>query len=474
MRFAIAAMMTLFLIGAIFAQDATQPAAPETAADAGSLPTPETPKSSFAFSGGVSLGSDVLLTGTDALGNSIPETWTRIDFMPDFAFGKIGVGLDLTLHFMLYPDPNTAFKPYAGDWVPGNGKSFFDIYLPKLLYIRYGLKGEDPFFAKLGSINDLSLGDGFIMSNYSNMLFMPEQRIFGLDIGVDGSLFNFPYAGIEAVMGNLARFDVVGSRLYARPLVGTEIPILKNMQVGATVVADTNPYLYADTTKTAFASASAVAAYGADIAVPILGGKAFPLTAFTDLAFDPNESAGWMVGLAGRLITIFTYGAQLRILQDGFIPSYFDADYDVYRAQKYDAMQLPHSSAVNPGWYASLGISLLTDKLVFTNSLDGPFKASGPGATNPAQTDYPHLRSVLALGELPGFPFFFDASYEKYLLGAKDGFFPDLVDPTDAIIGLDVNYRTGASVLTLAYNAQWDPNTGKFNVTSSLQASVRF
>jgi hypothetical protein len=500
--------MSLFLIGTVFAQDTTQSApaqdttqsapaqdttqaapaqdttqaAPDAtqatppAEAAQAAPAPEAsgaaPKSSFAFSGGVGLGSDVLLTGAaDLAGNATPQTWTRLDFMPDFTFGKIGIGFDFTLHFMLYPDSNTSFLAYSGDWIPQNGKNLLDVYLPKILYVRYGQKGEDPFFAKLGSIDDLSLGDGFIMSDYSNMRFLPQQRLFGLDVGLDGSLFNVPYVGIEALTGNLARFDVVGGRLFVRPLAGTEIPLLKSMQVGATAVADTNPGLYAPTAT----PADTVVAYGADIAVPIVGGKAFPLTTFTDLAFDPNQSAGWMIGLSGRLIGIFTYGAQLRVLQDGFIPSYFDANYDIYRAQRFDFMQLAPGSGVSTGWYASLGTSLLKDKLVFNAALDGPFRASGTTlASDPAQTDYPHLRSVLSLGEIPGFPFFFDASYEKYLLGARNGFFPDLVDPTDAVIGLAVNYRTGASVLTMLYNAQWDPTAGKFDVMSSLQASVQF
>jgi len=107
MRFAIVAIMTLFLAGIIFAQDAG-----EGAQDA--------PKSPFTFSGAVNLGSDVLLTGApDLAGSRAPETWTRLGFQPDFGFGKIGLGLDLTIHFMLYPDQGTSFEPYPGDWVPG-------------------------------------------------------------------------------------------------------------------------------------------------------------------------------------------------------------------------------------------------------------------------------------------------------------------------------------------------------------------
>ena len=478
MRIAIAAMMTLLFVGMIFAQDAASDSgdAPQAAEQAAAAD--QAAPSTFAFKGGIAIGSDVLLTGPDDTnGNPTSQTWTLLGFQPDFSYGKIGIGLDLSFHFMLYPDQGTDFKLYQGDWVPDyhhNGKSFLDVYLPKILYIRYGLKGEDPIFAKLGSINDLSLGNGFIMSNYSNMLFMPEQRIFGLDVGVDGAVFGFPYVGVEALTGNLARLDVVGARIYARPLIGTAIPILKNMQTGLTVVADNNPALYADTV----AKSSAIAVYGGDIMVPLINSKSFPLAAFTDVAIDPNHTAGWMLGFGGRLAYIFTYGAQLRILQDGFIPSYFDANYDIYRAKKFDYMQDDSNTGGSSyaGWYASLGTSLFGDKFIFNLALDGPFASKGKVSDidNAEQNDYPHLRGVLALGEIPMLPVFFDASYEKYLIGAESGFFQDLVDPTDAVVGLDVNYRTGASVLTLAYNAKWNPATGQFDVTSSLRASMKF
>ena len=426
--------------------------------------------SAFAFSAGLNLGTDVLENS-----DGTTTSWTKLAFQPDLAFGKFGVGLDLTVHFQLYPTPDVAMEFYPGDWVPGydgNGKSFLDLYLAKLLYVRYGFKGVDPLFAKLGSMDDLSLGNGFIMDGYSNMNFMPTTRIIGLDVGLDGQLFNFPYVGLELLAGNLAQLDLVGGRLYARPLVGTSIPILKNMQVGATAVVDTAPDLYA---ATAYAS-SPLAVYGADVFVPILGGKIFPLAAFTELAFEPNETMGAMVGAGGRLLGFITYGAQLRVLQDGFIPSYFDASYDLYRAAKFDFMQSSTAGDFYTGWYATLGFSLFEDKLALSARLDGPFKAI-PAVDTDYQADYPHAKAVLSLAEGLLGGFYFDARYEKSFIGRAAGFFADLVDPTDAIIGLDINYKTGASVLTLAYNAKWDPSLGTdgdWVVTSSLTASMKF
>lgn len=417
------------------------------------------------FQAGINLGTDLLPTGENGAG----EAWTRLGFQPDVALGKFGIGIDLSIRFKLYPSENQAIEVYPGDWIPdyeGNGKSILDVYLPKLLYVRYGLKGEDPLFVKLGSIDDLTLGNGFIMSSYSNMLFMPEQRLFGLDVGVDGSLFNFPLLGFELVTGNLARFDVVGGRVFVRPLVGTEIPIVKNLQIGATIVTDTNPDLYDES----LGSFDPIAVYGVDAMLPILSGKALSLAAFSETAREPNGSMGAMLGFGGRLIGLFTYGAQLRLLGAGFIPSYFDSNYDIYRASKAAYMALDPSGDAFMGWYASLGTSLIEDKLVFTAAIDGPFSAI-PSTPSGYQADYPHLKAVFTLGEGVLGGFYADASYEKYYLGEENGFFDDLVDATNAIVGLGINYKTGASVLTLLYNAKWVNN--EWQVSSSLQASMK-
>jgi hypothetical protein len=449
MRYALAAFLAVVLVGAVVAQ--------------GGSGAPSNP---FAFRGGVQLGSDVLPTGA----SGSPETWTRLGFQPDISFGKFGIGVDLTIRMQLFPqDTENAVKIYKGDWIPSGDKTIFDIYLPKFLYIRYGLKGIDPIFAKLGSINDLTLGNGFIINNYSNMHFMPELRITGLDVGFDSNAFNIPDFGLEAVTGNLAKLDVVGGRVFIRPFARFGIPILKGMQLGGTAVMDMKPDSYQATTKTA----ELIMVLGGDLMVPVLGGKLFPMAVFADFAIEPNQTKGGMFGFGGKLLGLFTYGAQIRYLERGFIPSYFDANYDLYRHRKFDFMKTASNTGgdASLGWFASLGTSLIADKLVFNATLDGPFKAT---AGSDSQADYPHLRGVLRLDEIPDFPIFLDASYEKYFLGKSKPFFEDLVDPNEAVVGMSVNYKTGTSVLTMRYDASWDPALGKFKVRSSLQAAMKF
>jgi len=422
-----------------------------------------TAQPSTPFRAGVNLGTDVLLTGPGAT----PESWTVFGFQPDVGLGKFGVGLNLTLHFQIYPvnDPGNAVAIYPGDWVPeykGSGQNFFDLYLPKILYVRYGLKGQDPLYAKVGSIGDFTLGNGFIMGNYSNMAFFPERRISGLDAGLDGAMFDFPYLGVELLTGNLARLDVVGLHLLGRPMISTDLPLLKDLQVGLTFVTDTDPGLYTSEALTG------VSVFGFDAMMPILNKDAVTMAAFTETAFEPQR-LGFMAGVGGQLVKMFNYGLQLRILGAGFIPDYFDANYDIYRSYKAKVMAVAPAGSAAAGWYASIGTSLLGDKISAVAALDGPFVGAA-GSTDQAQ--YPHFRAVAHLGEglLPGI--YADATYEKYYLGKYNGFFADLVDRTDAIANLAINYKTGSSVLTLLYNAKWVNND--WQVTSSLQAALKF
>ncbi|HEY9054753.1 MAG TPA: hypothetical protein VIO60_08035 [Rectinemataceae bacterium] len=428
------------------------------------------------FSAGLNLGSD-LLPDPDT---GVIESWSKLGFRPDLAIGKFGIGLDLTLRFQLYPESSSdPIKIYKWDWIPNTaeGKTIFDVYLPKIMYVRYGLRGVDPLYAKLGSIDDFTLGNGLIINDYANTRFLPDQRIFGLQAGIDGELFNVPYFGLEALTGNLAKLDVVGGRVYLRPLAFLGKSVLGRTQLGATGVVDQDPYLY-----TAPGTGSLIYVLGADVTMPILTNPALSLTAYVEGAREMNESMGAIAGIGGKLIGFMKYGLQFRYLQEGFIPSYFDANYDILRDERYDFIAAnPTPGAFIPSWQAFLGFDLFSDKLVFDATVSGPFDSVINDADD--STEYPHLKGSLVLKEGLISGLSLEGSYEKFFIGkgTPNTFLDkvkDLIDPTDAAIGFAVHYKTGATVLTLDYAIRWDPSlasgAGDWDVSSSLSASVRF
>jgi len=392
------------------------------------------------------------------------EMWQTLKLSPDIAFGKFGIGLELTMNYQFEPD----FTVRREDWVPTGDDSFLDVYLPKFKYIRYGFKG-DPLYAQFGSIEYALLGNGFIMGGYDNTLFLPQnqdRRVFGLSFDLDGALFGFPYVGIETFVGNLAQFDVLGSRLYVRPLVFTEAPIIKDLQVGGTLAMDRKPLLYAVPPDDGI---DPVVLYGADLTLPILTSGVLSLTTFADIAFlqntlgPGNKGKGEMVGFGGRLVGVINYGAQIRVLGEDFVPTYFDTGYDLYREVKYDAVKAENIDSYL-GWLGSLGFSFLDDTLIFNATVDGPI---GDPDTS-SYLDWPHLYAVFILGEgiIPNISM--EAQFDKRSLGDPDVKFFD-----DSVIGARVNYSIGAAVLSFIYQLSYDYATGTWDTKSGIESSIK-
>lgn len=424
-------------------------------------PGDEEASSGFGFQTTIELGAKTFNEVVDNVDTQV--TYNMIAFNPDISFGKVGIGLSLTLHYLTAD----GFEVREEDWVPEGDKSFLDLYLPIFRYVRYAWKG-DPFYAKIGTIEDGTLGNGFLMRNYSNALLLPEQRIVGLALDIDGSLFNFPYVGLETFTGNLAAFDVFGTRLFVRPLAGTSIPVVKNLQFGTTFAGDFKPEYIEEFSGTT--DPDTVTMFGLDFQQPLLTGDALTLVLFGDVGFQSGgNSAGGMVGFGGRLIGFIDYGLNALFLGDNFLPFYFDATYDLYREVKYSIYSGEESIDGYTGWMGTLGFSFLENMLVFSTTLDGSFSPDDSTPDKAAMT-YPHIRGTLTVAEgvLPGF--FFDAYYDKRYLTSFD----DLVDPENANIGANINYKTGPAVITLGYNLRYVPEDGSWETTSRLTSSISF
>ncbi len=428
----------------------------------------------FAEEGGspFDMGMSMVVGTQSFVENGETVTYQTLSFHPDVAFGKVGIGLDVTIHYNFTGgEEGNKFQIREADWVPSDPVTFSKIlglYLPLIRYVRYGEKG-DPIYAKFGAIDDATLGNGFIMGNYSNTQFMPEKKIFGLSFDLDGNLFNFPYIGFESVVGNLSLFDVLGVRLFTRPLLFLSVPIIKNIEIGATYATDTNVYAFENEINGTDTEGS-VYVYGVDFMLPILSNPVISLATFGDLSSIETKSMGSMLGFGGKLIGIFTYGAQLRMLGEGFIPTYFDRTYDLYRTVKY---QLVDSGDIPGyvGWFASLGTSFLDDSIVFNVSLDGPF-GSVSGAEE-SFVDYPHLVGIFVIKDniLKGFSF--DASYDKKFIKSFD----DLISPEDAVIQARLNYKTGPAMISFVYKIRYVANAAEdeeqWQVTSGLESSIQ-
>lgn len=404
------------------------------------------------------------------------ETYQFIGLRPDFSFGRFGVGLDLTVNYRFTGgDDGDEFEIRDEDWEPDDETSFLELYLPKFRYIRYGQKGDD-LFARFGSFSDSTLGNGFIVSNYSNELFLPERRIFGGNFDLDGQLFGVPYFGFETLVSNVAAWDLMAGRLYVRPLASLDVPLLPALQIGSTVAVDRDPFYfeerdpasvyYTEADPRVSTPSDEILVWGLDVRQPILATDLISLAAFSDVA---NQDGRWggMVGAGGRISGFLLYGAQIRMLEDNFVPNFFDSTYDRRRLERYQIYEEQVETDGGVGWLARIGFAFLADSLVFDTTVSGPFDASSGR--------YPELHSSLLLAEgvVPGFSgLSFQANYDKFNLREYE----DLWDAKDSLIGARINIRSGPIVISLLYNLTYDPNADgdPWTVTSGLESTISF
>ncbi len=156
-------------------------------------PAPESSGSSYREPSeeGFNMGGSA---GTTALNG---EVYTRVRLMPELVIGKFGIGLDIDL---LIDGEGQIRKE---DW------DHFEDYLAKILYLRYGHRG-DPYYGMIGGFADYSLGHGLVMKDYTNMLYSPDLKQVGLMLGGRLPVANMTLEGFSS---NIFRNEIPGREI---------------------------------------------------------------------------------------------------------------------------------------------------------------------------------------------------------------------------------------------------------------------
>lgn len=282
-----------------------------------------------------------------------------INLRPELAFGKFGVGLDFNLR--IGQDGKVRHEDY---------KDAYD-YFRIIRYIRWGLK-HDPLYIRAGALDYARLGHGSIMYLYRNSPSYEDRKI-GLEFDV-----NSEHAGFESVYSDLGRLSVVGVRGYVRPLQWTtlaSIPILGNLETGATFAGDSHPdagviHVTYDSTHRIISKddRGPMKIVGADIGLPILRTSLLNLDLYADYAKILDFGSGTALGAEVRMHGLGEIRVSARIerrfLGDRYIHSYFDMFYEL---ERYNARYPAFTSKVawldtvpsGHGTYGELAIDLL-------------------------------------------------------------------------------------------------------------------
>ncbi|GEM_PF-4338838 len=320
--------------------------------------------------------------GFESIGGN---NYSRIILQPTFYIWRFGFGFYLPIYHNTRFDAPFVEGLYNRDaWDFISPKDSLHDLLYMFKFISYGKKGSRPFFARIGSINSITLGHGGITKNYSNMVNFPQIRRIGVQADIDVC-----HAGIETFLADAYRAEIFGGRLFTRPFyfMKGRIPLIPLIEFGGTYVEDINPVsgmgvvsaasVFPATGVSNFATGTmnpAVAVYGVDAGAPIINAGILKLNYELDyqkaqIQYQHDNAQwrqfpgyGFSTGFVGRL-AIFDFETKYLLSDNKFKFQYFNSQYEAYRAQQAAWMwqkvngMLPAQGLAN-GYYVLAGASI--------------------------------------------------------------------------------------------------------------------
>jgi hypothetical protein len=218
------------------------------------------------------------------------KLYYQLGILPELKFWRLGLGLDLSLYF----DEDGNMR--KGDWKVQN----------KVLYLRYGEKDKG-FYTRIGALPEVTLGHGFIMSRYTNMLYYPSTKTIGVEVSWDRKK-----GGFNAVLPDVDEAKLYGGRVYGK---------FGPFNLGATCVSDTKP-------------ATTTTVYGGDIEIPL----PFDVKLYGDVAKIDRYGMGFAApGLLAKIFGL-DFRLEYRNMDSDFIPAYFDTFYEDVRMKKLGSL----------------------------------------------------------------------------------------------------------------------------------------
>ena len=329
------------------------------------------------------------------------DTYSKAVIKPTFNIGKLKLSLYLPVVYKtdLF-EPDDWYKPEGNnEWSFGADQDevedialdfLSDLFL-KIRYVEWG-KQRDPFFFKIGNLNNMTLGHGILMKNFANDANFPAIRRVGLNLGFDAGGF-----GLESVVNDLVDPEIFGARLFIRPI--------GKLAFGFSSAVDINPDEKAEQgntvpTDTIFLTAAA------DVDFPLMENDMLSFIFFADIAgmvpymngdfqekmmYDDSSSSfslsnfrnfGGNTGLFGNIL-FMDYRLEYRYFDGVFKPSFFDTSYERMRGKYIEDINNYLNDINNPeynetimGIYGEAGFSLF-DKIHTTIGYMWPWDTRG-------------------------------------------------------------------------------------------------
>ena len=152
------------------------------------------------------------------------KIWNQIALRPIIPIGKVSLALDIV--FYIDQDGNI----HDNEWDFSSGEKSKNSIIDKIYYKRYGKKW-DPFYFQIGALDNVTMGHGILVNNYSNTILYPQVRKVGMEAKFQAFGLNF-YGFTNDFKENLG-------------LIGLRVswPAPGSINVGGSIAIDRNQYL---------------------------------------------------------------------------------------------------------------------------------------------------------------------------------------------------------------------------------------
>lgn len=368
------------------------------------------------------------------------KTYSKAVIQPNLNFDNVKIGLYLPVVYTKdIMDPATWYKPagnnewsfgtdasFGNDWIARSLDFLSDAAL-KIKYVEIGRPAFDPWFLKIGNLKTMTIGHGSLMLDYANDEEFPAVRKIGFNAGL-----TLAPVGLQAVIDDLAKPDVVGGRLAFQ--------IIPDMtEIGLSSIVDLDPAAKADASSGITGSPLLINA-GVDLQLAKLDLGILKTILFADagtwLPYYRTAMAGYngfvldtfikngqlknwglVAGGYGNIL-IMDYRLEFRFNKGIYENTLFKADYNrtklttVKQIQDYLQGNLPNADqATVLGIYGSAGFKIL-ELAEFSGAYLWPMTLTD-GGIDTSSDDFLRLKFEIFKDKLPILPLSGLVAYER-------------------------------------------------------------
>ncbi|MFA7578461.1 MAG: hypothetical protein WC002_10390 [Candidatus Muiribacteriota bacterium] len=242
-------------------------------------------------------------------GQGVKENFFRIRFLPEFQLlPDTRLGLDLS--FIFDKDGSIKTDHYQGD------TGFWS----KINFIEHGVYKSEKYI-RAGFLEKITIGNGSIFNNYSNITRYPEKP---KKSGLIARIENKHDDGYEFMMDDLSKPSIFAIRKFIMPV--------DDVVIGLTYAMDRKP-------DSIHYTSESVKIYGLDFITPIYLGFGKNIYLYEDLTRIKGHGSAFTTGLKYDSNSGFKAKVEFNSYSSNFIPKYFDTYYEAEKDKKFQKLR---------------------------------------------------------------------------------------------------------------------------------------